>query len=318
MKKNLNTKKIAALTLAFTVLGTTAAYADVMNGKADSTTAAVLADVEETDAAEAAYITNSGKIVEISDTQDGNKVITIDNENGGLRFVVSPTTTIADRKTGSIITVDQLTDSMEVAVVYGANSPMGMSMPPYLGSVSAVVANADQGFISVGFFNEDLVNTADMLQLNVDASTNILTTLGTRSILSAGDIKNKNAVVFYDVTTRSIPAQTTPSFVLLLEEKEAVEETAAEETAVQDVSTKEASAPKSVALRDAAEAKGYTVTWQGKAEPVLLEKDGVVSSVTLGSTTYVLEGDMAMIAASAPVLTDGVLYVSSDVIDNLK
>ncbi|MBM6829566.1 hypothetical protein H9X85_07800 [Anaerotignum lactatifermentans] len=311
MKKNLNAKKIAALTLAFTVLGTTAAYADVMNGEADSTTAAVLADVEETEASEAAYLTNSGKIVEISDTQDGNKVITIDNENGGLRFVVSPTTTIADRKTGSIITADQLTDGMEVAVVYGANSPMGMSMPPYLGSVSAVVANADQGFICVGLFNEDLVNTADMLQLNVDASTTILTTLGTRSILSADDIKNKNAVVFYDVTTRSIPAQTTPSFVLLLEEREAVEET-------NTAAVKEVEAPETVALRDAAEAKGYTVTWQGKTEPVLLEKDGIVSSVTMGSTTYVVEGDMAMTAASAPVLTDGVLYVSADVISNLK
>lgn len=314
MKKNLNAKKIAALTLAFTVLGTTAAYADVMNGEAAAEPVALADAAEETEAA--AYITTSGKIVDISDTQDGNKVITIDNENGGLRFVVSAATVIADRATNAIITVDQMTDGMEVTVVYGANSPMGMSMPPYLGSVTAVVANADKGFVSVGLFNEDLVNTTDMLQLNIQEPGNIQTTLGTKSILGADSVKNKNAVVFYDVTTRSIPAQTTPSMVLLLEEREAVEET--EAAPVEESTTRDASAPETVALRDAAEAMGYTVTWQGKAEPVLLEKDGIVSSVTLGSTTYVVEGDMAMDAASAPVLVDGVLYVSSDVIDSLK
>lgn len=314
MKKNLNAKKIAALTLAFTVLGTTAAYADVMNGEAAAEPVA-LADAAETEA-DAAYITTSGKIADISDTQDGSKVITIDNENGGLRFVVSAATVIADRVTESIITVDQLTDGMEVTVVYGANSPMGMSMPPYLGSVTAVVANADKGFVSVGLFNEDLLNTADMLQLNIQEPANIQTTLGTKSILGADSVKNKNAIVFYDVTTRSIPAQTTPSMVLLLEEREAAAET--EAAPAEESTTREAAAPETIALRDAVEAMGYTVTWQGKTEPVLLEKDGVVASVTLGSTTYVVEGDMAMEAASAPVLTNGVLYVSSDVIDSLK
>ena len=65
---------------------------------------------------------------------------------------------------------------------------------------------------------------SDLLQLNISEKTTILTTLGTKSILSADDVKGKDAVVFYDITTRSIPAQTTPSLVLLLEEREAVTE----------------------------------------------------------------------------------------------
>lgn len=310
MKMNLNAKTMMAMTLAFTVLGSSAVYADVMNGEV-SATPVVTAETTETEAQASAYIANSGKITEIADTEDGNKVITMENENGGLRFVVAPSTPIADRATGTMVTADQLTDGMEVTVIYGANSPMGMSMPPYMGNVTAVVASADKGFVSVGLFNDELVNEKDMLKLNIAENTTILTTLGTKSILGADDVKGKEAVVFYDVTTRSIPAQTTPSFILLLEEKEAVEETESAET-------KEVSAPETVQLRDAAEAKGYTVTWQGKTEPVLLEKDGMVASVTLGSTTYVVEGDMAMVASEAPVLVDGVLYVSSDVIDNLK
>lgn len=307
MKKNLN--KVLALTLAFTVVGSTAAYAEVMKGATTATPVPISADADA-QAEASAYISNTGKITEVADTEDGNKVFTMDNENGGLRFVVAPTTTIVDRETGSVITADKLTEGMEVAVIYGANAPMGMSMPPYMGQVTTVVANADKGSISVGHFNDDLLNEKDLLQLNISEKTTILTTLGTKSILSADDVKGKDAVVFYDITTRSIPAQTTPSLVLLLEEREAVTEVA--------VDTKSIEAPEMVALRDAAEAKGYSVKWQGKTAPVVLEKDGMTAQITLGSTTYVVEGDMAMTSAAAAELTDGVLYVSADVVENLK
>jgi len=307
MKKNLN--KVLALTLAFTVVGSTAAYAEVMKGETTATPVPISADADA-QAEASAYISNTGKITEVADTEDGNKVFTMDNENGGLRFVVAPTTTIVDRETGSVITADKLTEGMEVAVIYGANAPMGMSMPPYMGQVTTVVANADKGSISVGHFNDDLLNEKDLLQLNISEKTTIMTTLGTKSILSADDVKGKDAVVFYDITTRSIPAQTTPSLVLLLEEREAVTEVA--------VDTKSIEAPEMVALRDAAEAKGYSVKWQGKTAPVVLEKDGMTAQITLGSTTYVVEGDMAMTSAAAAELTDGVLYVSADVVENLK
>lgn len=311
MKKNLN--KVLALTLAFTVVGSTAAYAEVMKGETTATPVPISADADA-QAEASAYISNTGKITEVADTEDGNKVFTMDNENGGLRFVVAPTTTIVDRETGSVITADKLTEGMEVAVIYGANAPMGMSMPPYMGQVTAVVANADKGSISVGHFNDDLLNEKDLLQLNISEKTTILTTLGTKSILSADDVKGKDAVVFYDITTRSIPAQTTPSLVLLLEEREAVTE-GTEEAAVD---TKSVEAPEMVALRDAAEAKGYSVKWQGKTAPVVLEKDGMTAQITLGSTTYVVEGDMAMTSSATAELTDGVLYVSADVVENLK
>lgn len=311
MKKNLN--KVLALTLAFTVVGSTAAYAEVMKGETTATPVPISADADA-QAEASAYISNTGKITEVADTEDGNKVFTMDNENGGLRFVVAPTTTIVDRETGSVITADKLTEGMEVAVIYGANAPMGMSIPPYMGQVTTVVANADKGSISVGHFNDDLLNEKDLLQLNISEKTTILTTLGTKSILSADDVKGKDAVVFYDITTRSIPAQTTPSLVLLLEEREAVTE-GTEEAAVD---TKSVEAPEMVALRDAAEAKGYSVKWQGKTAPVVLEKDGMTAQITLGSTTYVVEGDMAMTSSAAAELTDGVLYVSADVVENLK
>lgn len=316
MKKNMN--KMIALALAFTVLGSTAVYADVMKGEVTATPiASEELTTQEDVAAQGAFITTSGKITEISDTEDGNKVVTIDNENSGLRFVVAPTTFLVDRVSNTVVTADTLTKDMQVMVVYGANSPMGMSMPPYLGNVTAVVTNADQGNINVGLFNDELVNEADKLQLNIADGTQILSSLGTKMILSADDVKGKNAMVFYDITTRSIPAQTSPSLVVLLEERQAVEtettEPATEET-TQKAKT-DLEVVEMAALRDAAEAKGYTVKWQGKDQPVLVTKDDVTVQITVGSTEYSVDGGATtQQAAAAAELVDGVLRVSADVI----
>lgn len=319
MKKNMN--KMIALALAFTVLGSTAVYADVMKGEVTATPiASEELTTQEDIAAQGAFITTSGKITEISDTEDGNKVVTIDNENGGLRFVVAPTTFLVDRVSNTVVTADTLTKDMQVMVVYGANSPMGMSMPPYLGNVTAVVTNADQGNINVGLFNDELVNEADKLQLNIADGTQILSSLGTKMILSADDVKGKNAMVFYDITTRSIPAQTSPSLVVLLEERQAVETETTETTepATEETTQKaktDLEVVEMAALRDAAEAKGYTVKWQGKDQPVLVTKDDVTVQITVGSTEYSVDGGATtQQAAAAAELVDGVLRVSADVI----
>ncbi len=330
MKKNLN--KTMAMAMALTIVGSTAAYAATTTKmekleKAQEVTAEKQeAEEKSTETAEketaiaatvsVSYITQSGKVMGVEDTEDGNKVVTIENKDGGLRFVVAPTTVIVDSVSKDVITVDKLTKDMQVSVVYDANSPVGMSMPPYLGNVAAVVANADKGNVSVGVFNDELVNEAEKLQLNVEKETKVLTTLGTKSILGAEDIKGKHAVVFYGATTKSIPAQTTPDLVLLLEQQDVQPVEEVKDAKV--VAEPEAKEVKSVALREGAVAKGYTVTWKGKTEPVVLEKDGKVSKITLGSKDYVIEEDMVLTASMAAELKDGVLYVSSEVMDNLK
>ena len=98
--------------------------------------------------------------------------------------------------------------------------------------------------------------------------------------------------MFYDFTTRSIPAQTTPSFVLILGEQEAP--------------------ATCVPLRETAEANGFEVKWQGKAKPILLEKDGVSIKVMIGDDAYVVNGE-AKDATIKSELKDGVMFVSSEI-----
>lgn len=298
MKKNLT--KVMAMGMVLTMLGTATAFAEepaVISATESTSIETIMAEAQE-----AAFISQSGKVVSVEASfTEGVQLVTIDNEQGGLRFAVDSNTIVVNREDGAYLTAADLTEGMEVAVVYDAFGPMGMSMPPYLGQVTAVVANADAGFFTVGHFDNDLTDMKNMLKLNISENTDIQNLQGARIRLTAEDVKGQDALVFYGATTRSIPAQTTPSFVLLLTTAEVPTGATELETATM------------VPLRETAEANGYTVKWQGKNKPILLEKDGVSMEITVGSDTYVVDGDMAMKAAMPSELKGGVTFVSSDI-----
>ena len=216
MKKNLT--KVMAMGMVMTILAGTTAFANepmliASNPNADKTIEDVIAEAEAS-----MYLTQNGTVagVEVSETE-GVSIVTIDNEQGGLRFAVASNTIIINREDGFYMTADQLTEGMAVAVVYDMNSPMGMSLPPYLGNVAAVVANADAGSFAVGKFDNELTDMKNMLKLNIDnEKTPIANLLGSRIRLTDADVKGQDALVFYDMMTMSLPAQTNPSFVLIL------------------------------------------------------------------------------------------------------
>ena len=294
MKKNLT--KVMAMGMVMTILAGTTAFAnDTMlisaNPNADKTIEDVIAEAEAS-----MYLTQNGTVagVEVSATE-GVSIVTMDNEMGGLRFAVASNTIIVDRATGTYMTADQLTEGMAVSVVYDMNSPMGMSLPPYLGNVTAVVANADAGAFTVGKFDNELTDMKNMLKLNIDnATTSIQNMQGSRIRLTDADVKGQDALVFYDMMTMSLPAQTTPSFVLILGEQTA--------PAV------------SVPLRETAEANGFEVKWQGKTKPILLGKDGVSMELMLDDATFKVNG-VEDEAAFATELKDGVMFVSSEIFE---
>lgn len=325
MKKNWT--KIMAVGMVMTMLGGMTALANEQGAVIAPAPTAKIEDVIA-EAEDAMFLTQSGKVLSVEGSEtEGVSIVEIENEQGGLRFALNANDLILDRKDGAHLTVADLTEGMEIAVVYDANGPMGLSLPPYLSKVTAVVANADAGSYEVGRFDADLTDLKHMLQLNIDPDSTVIADVrGTKQKLSEEDIKGQDALVFYDITTRSIPAQTNPSFVLILSQNE--EEPAAEPTTepttepVAEPTTEPIADPAAepemqaqilLPLRQAAVEKGYTVTWQGKGKPILLTKDGVSMEITLGSQDYVVDGDQVKKAAMPSELKDGVAYVSSDI-----
>ncbi|MFI3173824.1 MAG: copper amine oxidase N-terminal domain-containing protein [Bacillota bacterium] len=320
MKKNLN--KVVAMAMAMTMVGSTVAFAEEI-----PTTPAANPDLAITEDASIAgdFIVQTG-IVEVVEAADdnGNIEIFISNETGGLRFVVAPETRIVDRVDSQYVTVEDLTEGMTVAVVYSAYAPMGMSFPPFLGAPTGIIANADQGNIAVARFNDDLTSDALQLQLNIGEETMLTRLDGARMAVMPEMLKDGNAIVFYGMTTRSIPAQASPEtvFFLPIDEVEigtdpnfevgvmpieAVASPVAEPVAEIPV------APVYIPVREVAEGQGFEVVWQGANAPILVKKAGTTIEITIDSADYKVNGTTKTADKKASLI-NGTLHASDVVL----
>lgn len=323
MKKNIGklilTTIIAASALSMSAFAedvTVVGYGDPVSAKTAETAAEngimLINETAETNPVEVAkgYTTKTGKITAITaETTEEGEFLTITTGEGvdGIVFTTSASTVVYDAKDGSVKTAKDLTEGMEITAVMPANSIMTMSIPPMTPSAMGFVINAEGTSVMVGKFNDELVNEENKLALNISEETSIVSITGTKQVLTAEDIKGNDCLVIYGATTRSIPAQTSPIKVVILP-------TVENELTVKE--TKETVAP-TVALRDAAVAAGFEIKWTANDAPVVLEKDGVTISLTLGSTAYTVNGESKNFT-KAVALENGSMVVSSEISEFLK
>jgi hypothetical protein len=94
--------------------------------------------------------------------------------------------------------------------------PMILIHPPQYAPDLIVVESEELGFVEVSYFNDDFVNKENTLKLHIDDSVVIQDLEGTP--LTVDEVKSSYAAAFYQASTRSIPAQTTPKKLLKLSE----------------------------------------------------------------------------------------------------
>lgn len=127
-----------------------------------------------------------------------------DTSGNTVVFLLTPSTYVVDFETLSV--------GMLCTFWYDADAPMPLIYPPQYNAV--VAAQEKNGrMVSVGFFGTSLVNAERTLQLNLDGSVDVRTT---NNQYFQGSPANRNLVVTYGNSTRSIPAQTTPSRIVVL------------------------------------------------------------------------------------------------------
>lgn len=146
-----------------------------------------------------------GTIINISGENDCcSRMITLRTENGIVNFrVVSDTRIIDDR---------QLRIGFRVAAFYDGNLPVPLIFPPqYTAQIITLLGRNEQ--IMLNFFDNNLTASDRSLQLNIGRNTNVSTING-QSVNCSLD--NHVLLVYYTVTTRSIPPQTSPSRVVVL------------------------------------------------------------------------------------------------------
>ena len=213
MKKYLGISAMALSALIISTVGVTAfANEPVLISAKDTTTA-----VDTTKVATAAYSALTGKITACEKNEQGYSITFESNEMG--------TIILNEAENGCLVfdgsklaDFTALKANTEVTVILDNNAPMTMSLPGQTNGAVAIVMN-NNAF--VGKFNDNLEN--DELKLEIGDNTQILDVRGTKQILKADDIKGKEAIVVYGVSTKSIPAITTPDFVVILDNDADVE-----------------------------------------------------------------------------------------------
>lgn len=160
------------------------------------------------------YSSFSGKVIEINenDTKDLTYALVEDEEGNYANLVLSEDTYyINDQK---------IQVGSQITGYYDATAFMIMIYPPQYSIVVAVVENQEAN-LKVDYFDSNLISADNMLQLNISEDTEVITKDGKEY---KGELGNRRLAVFYDVSTRSIPAKTNPNKVIVLSDYEKADE----------------------------------------------------------------------------------------------
>lgn len=367
MKKNL----IAIIALTAALAASTSAFADTVQiseeelNKPVSTyapdampTPEIQGDImvlngEETDVAApvetASYISVDVTVVKTDSDVDGiikttTDVNNKDDQNNTVNLKITDDTLVYDNL-GNKKALSDLTDGTKITVFTGSYEPTPLILPVQY-TANVIIINGDQE----GNVNADTYLADEEGYTNVANTLNIATADDTKIVDKdekeyKGDLDKNDLIVFYGVSTKSIPAQTTPTKVVVLGENEfALKQieaaknatpapTAAPETTVtpevteapqvsyaglvnvvigdknvSDVYAKDNTTM--VPLREVAEAAGFTVTWDAENRAVILN-DGVYS-LKIGENSYVKGKMMPLTLSAAPEIVNDLTYVPAE------
>lgn len=133
------------------------------------------------------------------------KIMSVENENGTLvNFVVAPDTYFVDHV--------MVTPRNMVTGFYDANAAVPLIFPPQF---RAIVMARDTHYqnVKVDYFNSQFVSSDNNLKLNIAPRTQIA--LENDQAFN-NNPANRNLIVIYGATTKSIPAQTTPYKIIVM------------------------------------------------------------------------------------------------------
>ncbi|MDY3971840.1 MAG: copper amine oxidase N-terminal domain-containing protein [Clostridia bacterium] len=282
------------------------------------------------------YISNTVTVTEVGEGKIATTLNKEDAENpeNTVNYTILENTLVFNSK-GEKKEVKDIEKDADITVFTNSYSPAPLIMPPqYQADVIIINDGEEIGSVNVDTYiadGERLINAANSLVLNIGETTEIVDKDGKE--VKADELKNKDLVVFYTITTRSIPAQTTPEKVVVLGENEtalaqiaAAQNVTAETPTPAPVETPEISSATAVVvgnktvtniyskddvlmvpLREIAEELGFTVEWDGNLRAVIL--NGGMYSLKIGENSYVKGKMMPVELKAAPEIKDDLTYV---------
>ncbi|TDY05528.1 UNVERIFIED_CONTAM: copper amine oxidase-like protein [Lysinibacillus xylanilyticus] len=258
------------------------------------------------------FIKITGTIENVEKREDSTYYTVKEDENTNV-FVVNDDTLVFDN-TGKEV---KLQKGDKVTAYTYANKPMLMIYPPQYNPEVIIVETKEMGTVEVDFFNKELVNTDNTLKLNVGKETEILSLSGKK--VKTEDLAEQHLLVFYTIATMSIPAQTPPSKVVVLDTiAQEPGETDPSKAAVQEIINNdfyEVEGTKMVPLRLIAEELGFKVESTGKG--AIISKGALSYTITRGQKEYGYNKALRYFKVAPALLEPTKTYVPVEFVEEL-
>ncbi|MGN7477260.1 stalk domain-containing protein [Solibacillus silvestris] len=292
-------KKIAPLALSALLLGTVSVGAEQPTN---------LEGIEQS-VKDAAFSKQTGKITAVEQRENA-KLFAVGEEDNVFNFYVDDKTLVFDQE-GNEVEL-QVGDTISLYVF--ANQPMILIYPPqYSPQVVIVEKENSIGTVKVAQFDDNFLSDDGELKLNLHEKSVIVDTNGEK--IEAKNLKNYSAIVFYKMTTKSIPPQTSPEKIVVfpkLEDYYNVETPAIapEISAIIGDDYKEVDGETMVPLRIVAEGLGYKVASTGNG--AILSKGPVSYTITRGEKAYGYNRALNYFDVAPALLEKNKTYVQYD------
>lgn len=290
------------------------------------------------------YISKDVTVTEITEEKISTTLNGDDAENleNTVNYTILEETLVFNSK-GEKKSIEDIKEGANITVFTSSYSPAPLILPTQYQADVVIIREEEESFLD--FINVDtyftdgeiLVNAANTLALNISEDTEIVDLEG--NTVDEDKLENNDLIVFYGVSTKSIPAQTTPEKVIVLgeneialaqieaaknEENETPAPTYAPENeedievdfttiksvtvgdkTITNIYVKDSSLM--VPLREIAETLGLTVEWNDEMRAVVINSG--IYSLQIGENSYVKGKMMPMELSVAPEIKDDLTYV---------
>ncbi len=310
-------KKVVPFAMTALLIGSAIGVPSALANEGEAVVTNAAENKEQNPQVQPIFIKVTGTVDTI-ETRDKATYYTVkDGENINV-FVVTNDTLIFDNMGKEV----KLQKGDKVTAYTYANKPMIMIYPPQYNPEAIIVETNEMGSVELDFFNKDLVNTNNTLKLNIGEETKLLSLSGKE--VKAADLAEQHLLVFYAIATMSIPAQTPPSKVVVIdtitEKPSEVEPEEGEpfESAVQEIINKdfyEVAGTKMVPLRLIAEELGFTVESTGKG--AIVSKGARSYTITRGQKDYGYNKAIRHFKAAPALLEPTKTYVPLEFVEEL-
>jgi hypothetical protein len=307
-------KKIGSIALAALLAGS------VVGGYSAHANEDVAQVSSEKEQATTNFMKAIGVIKEIEKEEAGIRV-TIENEDEMITILrINDDSLLVNSGTTKSLKQADLKKGATIAAYYDKNKPMILIYPTTV-TPEIVIVNDEKVFgeVKINHFDKEFLSLDGELKLTIGEDTPLFNKQG--KAIELKELKGKELMVFYSMTTRSLPPQTPPTKIVALDNATiAVPEVKPEVPAgVQEIITNDhylENGFKMIPLRKVAEHLGYHVLSQPKVNGALVTLDNSSFTIKRGDNMYGYNKSIRKFEV-APELKGMKTYVSEDFLELL-